>query len=199
MTTADANPPPLLRGALLRPLARNWWLILLRGLAAILFGILAFAWPSLTVLTFVVLFAVYAIVDGMMSLAAAARGDSRMPRWWLIIVGIAGLVAGAVAIFSPDVTALLLITFIGWWSIVRGAFEIAGAIALRREIDNEWMLIVAGALSILFGAIVVIFPGTGALALVWLIGSYAIVAGVMLVGLSLRLRNHLNAAGSASS
>ncbi|MCW5696802.1 MAG: HdeD family acid-resistance protein [Bauldia sp.] len=190
MTTADTDPPAPLRPVLLRPLARNWWLILLRGIAAILFGILAFVWPSLTVLTFVVLFAIYAIVDGMVSLAAAARGDTRMPRWWLIVVGIAGLAAGTLAIFWPDVTALLLILFIGWWSIARGVFEIAGAIALRREIDNEWMLIIAGVLSIAFGLVVILFPGAGALALVWLIGSYAIIAGVVLVGLALKLRKH---------
>ena len=113
-----------------------------------------------------------------------------MPRWWLIVVGIAGVAAGIIAAVYPEVTALLLVTFIGVWSIVRGVFEIAGAIAIRREIDNEWMLILLGALSVLFGLYVVIFPGAGALAIVWVIGIYAIVGGIMMVGFALRLRRH---------
>jgi uncharacterized membrane protein HdeD (DUF308 family) len=169
-------------------LADNWWLILLRGIAAIVFGVLAFLWPGVTLVTLVILFAAYALVDGVFSLAAALRGGSMAPRWWLVLVGVAGVAAGLYAVAWPGAAALILILLIGWWSIVKGIFEIVGAISLRREIDNEWMLVFAGALSVAFGLIVVIFPGAGALGLIWMIGAYSIVFGVVLLGLAFKLR-----------
>ncbi|MFL4984901.1 MAG: HdeD family acid-resistance protein [Xanthobacteraceae bacterium] len=113
-----------------------------------------------------------------------------MPTWWLVVVGILGILAGLVTFLWPGVTALVLIFFIGGWAIAHGIFEIVGAIKLRKEIDNEWWLILAGALSVVFGIIVLIAPGAGALALVWIIGVYSLAFGVLLVGLSLRLRRH---------
>lgn len=187
-----ANPSPMgLRSPLLAPLARNWDILFFRGLLAILFGAAAVAWPTLALATLVWLFGIFAFADGVFSLIAGIRGgDSRMPRWWLIVVGLAGIAAGILAVSWTGMTALLLITFIGVWAIVHGVFEVAGAIALRREIDNEWMLILHGALSVLFGLYIVIFPGAGALAVVWVIGIYAILAGIMMLGLALRLRRH---------
>lgn len=171
-------------------MSENWWLFLIRGVLALIFGIVAIAVPIATVITLAIIFGIYAVIDGVMALASAIRGDSKMPRWWLIIVGLAGVAAGILAIVWPDLTALLLITFIGAWAVVRGIFEIIGAIALRREIDNEWMLILGGALSVLFGAFVLIAPGAGAIALAWLIGVAAILLGIMLCGLAFRLRRH---------
>lgn len=178
------------RGVLLGAMAENWWLILLRGIAAIVFGVLALIGPVVALVTLVILFAIYALVDGVIALVAAIRGGTMMPRWWLALVGVAGVFAGLYAIVFPGVAALVLILIIGWWSVVKGVFEIAGAISLRKEIDNEWMLILAGALSVLFGLAVVIFPGAGALALVWVIAVYAILFGFMLVGLAFRLKAH---------
>lgn len=192
MTQADMGPIGL-GGPLLRRMAENWWLFLLRGVLAILFGIAAIAWPGMTLLTLAIIFGVYAIIDGVMSLMAAVRGDGRMPRWWLTVVGIAGVLAGLIAIFWPDITVLLLITFMGAWFVIRGIFEIIGAFALRREIDNEWTLVLGGVVSVLFGLIILIAPGGGALALAWLIGTIAIVGGIMFIGLALRLRRHHNA------
>jgi uncharacterized membrane protein HdeD (DUF308 family) len=116
-----------------------------------------------------------------------------VPTWWLIVVGVAGIAAGILTFLWPGITAFVLIIFIGAWAIVHGIFEIVGAIRLRKEIDNEWWLILAGALSVIFGLIVLIAPGAGALGLIWVIGAYSIAFGILLVGLSLRLRKHLPA------
>jgi uncharacterized membrane protein HdeD (DUF308 family) len=179
---------------LLNVLSRNWWLVLLRGIAAIAFGLLAFAWPGLTLLALVVLYGIFALSDGLLALFAAISGSAAVSRWWLLAVGIAGIAAGVITLLWPGLTAVLLIMFIGGWAIVVGISEIAGAIELRKEIDNEWLLIATGLLSVLFGVVVILAPGAGAVALAWVIGSYSIVAGVLLVALSLRLRKHLRAA-----
>lgn len=175
---------------LLQLLAKNWWLLLLRGLAAVLFGLLALAWPGLTLLVLIFLFAVFAFADGMLALTAALGGGAAMYRWWLVLVGLLGLAAGIITIAYPRTTALVLLVLIGWWSIVRGLFEIIGAIQLRKEIENEWTLILGGIVSLVFGLLVLIHPGAGALAMVWLIGVYAIAAGVLMIGFSFRLRRH---------
>jgi uncharacterized membrane protein HdeD (DUF308 family) len=176
-------------GPILRAVAKNWWVLLIRGIAAIAFGVLAFVLPGITLLTLVALYAIYALVDGVLSLVAAFQNrPGSGPTWWLVISGVLGIAAGLLTLLWPGVTALLLILFIGAWSLVRGVFEIVGAIQLRKEIDNEWMLILSGAISVLFGAAVMILPGAGALALVWLIGIYAVLFGILMIALSLRLK-----------
>jgi uncharacterized membrane protein HdeD (DUF308 family) len=161
---------------------------------AILFGVLAFIWPGITLTVLVLLFGAYALVDGVFALIAAFSGGAKpVPTWWLIVVGVAGIAAGIVTFVWPGMTAFVLIIFIGAWAIVHGIFEIVGAVRLRKEIDNEWWLILAGALSVIFGLIVLIAPGAGALGLIWVIGAYSIAFGILLVGLSLRLRKHLPA------
>jgi len=177
---------------MLDTLSKAWWLVLLRGVVAILFGVLAFAWPGLTLFTLVLLYGAYALVDGVIALVAAfTRRAQPLPTWWLIVVGLCGIGAGVITFMWPGLTALLLVLFIGGWAIAHGIFEIIGAIQLRKEIDNEWWLILAGAMSVVFGLLIFVAPGAGALALVWLIGTYAILFGILLVGLSLRLRKHL--------
>jgi uncharacterized membrane protein HdeD (DUF308 family) len=176
---------------LLQSLARNWWLLLLRGIAAVVFGVLAILWPGLTLLALAYLFAAYALVDGVCALGAAIFGHAggMVPRWWLAVVGIFGILAGLVAFAWPGMTALFLLLIIATWSIVIGALEVIGAIQLRKEIEGEWWLIVSGVLSIAFGVILFLQPGPGALALVWVIGIYAILAGGSLIGLAYRLKN----------
>jgi uncharacterized membrane protein HdeD (DUF308 family) len=191
--TAQSHPssiPPLARLPLVRALAENWWLLLLRGVASIIFGVLAFIWPGLTLVALIFLWGAYAIVDGGIALWAAisGRGAEVAPRWWLAIVGIVGLLAGLVAFASPGLTALVLLMFIACWAILIGAMEIWGAIQLRKEIEGEWWLILSGLLSIAFGILLIARPGSGALALVWLIGSFAILHGCMLLALAFRLR-----------
>lgn len=174
--------------SLVQLLSKNWWLLLLRGLFAILFGVTAFAWPGLTLALLIMIWGAYAGIDGVFSIIAAIKGGSPMPRWWLIVAGLLGIGAAVVCFVNPGITAMVLIMIIAWWSIIRGIFEIIGAIQLRKEIDGEWWLVLSGVFSVLFGAFLLARPGAGALALVWLIATFAIVFGILLVALSLRLK-----------
>jgi uncharacterized membrane protein HdeD (DUF308 family) len=184
---ASSLTPPLL----LHRLARNWWLFLIRGIAAIVFGVLAFAWPGVTLFTLVLLYGAYALIDGISALGAAIAGTApAVPRWWLVVVGIVGILAGILTFVWPGLTALVLLFFIAGWSIAVGVFQIIGAIEMRKEIDNEWMLILSGILSVAFGLALFFMPGAGLLALVWLIGSYAILFGILTVAFAMRLRKH---------
>jgi uncharacterized membrane protein HdeD (DUF308 family) len=197
MLTTREMTAPLPGRPMLHALAKCWWLLLLRGIAAIIFGVLAFIWPGLTLVTLVLLYGAFALVDGVLSLIAAFSGSAKpVPTWWLIVVGLLGIAAGIVTFLWPGITAILLIYFIGAWALVHGIFEIIGAIQLRKEIDNEWMLILGGVLSVVFGAIVLIAPGAGALGLIWAIAGYSIVFGILFVALALRLRTHSHPAGS---
>jgi uncharacterized membrane protein HdeD (DUF308 family) len=174
-------------------LAKNWWLLLLRGIAAIIFGALAFAWPGITLLTLILFYGAYALADGVLAIIAAITGGAPAPRWWLAIVGLLGIGAGLLTFLMPGVTAIVLLFFIAGWAIATGIFQIIGAIQLRREIDNEWLLILGGAISVLFGIGILMAPGAGALALLWVIGFYAIVEGIVFVALALRLKKHVRA------
>ena len=161
MPTSLAAPASETERSMLHALAGCWWLLLLRGVAAILFGVLAFIWPDLTLVTLVLLYGAYALVDGVLSLWAAFQGGPKpVPTWWLIVAGIAGIAAGLVTFAWPGLTAVLLVMFIGVWAIVHGIVEIVGAIQLRKEIQNEWMLILSGVVSVLFGVIVLVAPGS---------------------------------------
>src|SRR5499433_2485246 len=198
MQTARDMTASLPDRPMLHALAKCWWVLLLRGIAAILFGVLAFAWPGLTLVTLVLLYGAFALVDGVLSLIAAFSGSAKpVPTWWLIVVGLLGIGAGVVTFLWPGITAVLLVMFIGAWALVHGIFEIIGAIQLRKEIDNEWMLILSGVISVLFGLIVLIAPGAGALALIWVIAAYSIVFGISFIALSLRLRKHRHEAAAA--
>ena len=197
MTTNDASSP-LGRGVL-PVLARNWWALVLRGLAAILFGVLAFAWPGITLFVLVLIFGAYMLVDGIFAIVAAVRAAGEEDRWWLLLVqGILGVLAGLVAIFWPGLTALALLYFIAAWAIVTGIMEIVAAIRLRREIEGEWALALSGALSVLFGVLLVVLPApAGLLSLVWLIGAYAVATGVLLLILGFRVRSEASKEATA--
>lgn len=170
-------------------LARNWWALALRGLFAVLFGLAVFIWPGLTLLALVALFAAYALVDGVFSIVAAIRAAGRHARWWpLLLEGLLGIAAGVVAFLWPNITALALLYVIAAWAIVTGVFEIVAAIRLRREIEGELLLGLAGLASVIFGVLLILFPGAGALAVLWLIGGFAIAFGILLILLGFRLR-----------
>jgi uncharacterized membrane protein HdeD (DUF308 family) len=173
-------------------LAKNWWLLLLRGIAAIIFGVLAFAWPGVTLLTLILFYGAFALVDGVLAIIAAITGGAPGPRWWLAIVGLLGIAAGLLTFLMPGLSALVLLFFIAGWAITTGVFQIIGAIQLRKEIDNEWLLVLGGIISVLFGIGVMVAPGAGALALIWVIGTYAIIIGVLLVALAFRLKKHVH-------
>ena len=187
---ADRQPGVGLGSAMVHVLAKNWWLLLLRGIAAIIFGLLAFTWPGLTLLTLILFYGAYALVDGVLAFVAAITGGVPVSRWWLAIVGLLGIAAGLLTFLMPGLTALVLLFFIAGWAIATGVFEIIGAIKLRKEIDNEWLLILGGIISVLFGVSMMLAPGAGALALVWVIGAYSVVMGVIFVALAFRLRKH---------
>jgi uncharacterized membrane protein HdeD (DUF308 family) len=171
-------------------LAKNWWLLLLRGIAAIIFGVLAFVWPGLTLLTLILFYGAFALVDGVLAIMAAVTGGAPAPRWWLALVGLLGIAAGLLTFLMPGVSALVLLFFIAGWAIATGVLQIIGAIQLRKEIDNEWLLILGGVISVLFGVAMMLAPGAGALALVWVIGIYSVVLGVTFVALAFRLKKH---------
>ncbi|HON68581.1 MAG TPA: HdeD family acid-resistance protein [Phycisphaerae bacterium] len=165
-------------------------MLLIRGIAAIVFGVLAFFWPGITLLVLVLLFAAYALVDGVTAIGLAAVGRTGERAWWeMMLVGILGVAAGIIAFVWPGLTAFVLLLVIAFWAIARGIFEIAAAIQLRKALTNEWLLILAGALSILFGVLLLFWPAAGALAVVWMIGIYAILLGVVSIALSLRLHH----------
>ena len=170
-------------------LSRHWWVVGLRGLAAIVFGVLAFAWPGMTLGVLVLLFGVYAIIDGVLGLTAALRGDAPH-RVVLGIEGVISVLAGIAAIAWPPITAFVLLYIIAFWAVVTGVLEVFAAIRMRQAITNELGLIIGGILSILFGIVLFVAPGAGALAVVFLIGAYAIIFGIALLGLAWRLREH---------
>jgi len=190
MSQAQTIGGGLVAPVLLHSLAKNWWLVLLRGIAAVLFGVLALAWPGLTLLTLILLYGAYALADGVIAIIAAITGNAPTGRWWLAIVGIVGVAVGALTFMLPGITALILLYTMAGWAVAIGVLQIIGAIRLRKEIDNEWFLILSGAISVLFGLGVMLHPGAGALALVWVIGTYAIIAGVLYIGLAFRLKKH---------
>lgn len=166
----------------------SWWALVLRGIAAIAFGVLAFVWPAITLTALVFLWGAYALVDGAFAIAAGAKSYGESKRWWVLLLeGILGVAAGLVAFMMPSITALVLLILIAAWAVVTGAFEIAAAIQLRKEIKGEWLLALAGVASILFGLALMLNPGVGALAVLWLIGAYSIVFGVLLIALGVKL------------
>jgi uncharacterized membrane protein HdeD (DUF308 family) len=168
-------------------LPRHWWLVAVRGLAAIIFGVLAFIWPGITLAVLVLFFGAYAIVDGAVAIVVAVRTGGNL-RWAALLEGIVGIIAGIVAFIWPGLTALALLFVIAAWAILTGALEVVAAIRMRNVIDNEWTLVIAGVLSVLFGVVLLAQPGAGALAIVWLIGLYAVLFGIALLALSWRLR-----------
>ena len=178
---------------MLHSLEKNWWLLLLRGLLAVLFGVLAIIWPGLTLIALVMIYGAYAIADGVVAIIAAIKGGSAAPRWWLALVGLAGIGVGVLTLMWPQITGLVLLWLIAAWAIVVGVMQIVGAIRIREEIKNEWMLIAGGVLSVLFGLVLALRPGPGALGLAFAIGVFAIAYGILSIGFSVRLHRHEHA------
>jgi uncharacterized membrane protein HdeD (DUF308 family) len=181
-------------------LAHNWWLLALRGLAAIIFGILAFIWPASTLLGLMILFGAFAFVNGILSLMLAAKAPKGYPRFGsLILGGILGIIAGVVTFFWPALTAAGLLILIAAWAILTGILEIVAAIRLRKEIVNEWLLALVGILSVIFGVLLLLQPAAGAVVLIWWIGAYALVFGILLLILAFRVRSWKNFASVAEA
>lgn len=177
---------------MLETLSRHWWAVALRGVAALLFGVLALVWPGITVVALVLVFGAYALVDGAFTAATAfgdrAGGRTRGDHAWLFARGAAGILTGVIAVVWPGITAVALLWVIAVWAMVTGALEMVAAFQLRKQMRHEWMLALSGALSVLFGLLLVVWPAAGVLTLVGLIGIAAIAFGVTLLMLGLRLR-----------
>jgi uncharacterized membrane protein HdeD (DUF308 family) len=171
---------------MLHLLARHWWALALRGVFAVLFGLLTFLIPGITLLTLVLLFGAYAILDGIFDIISAVRAPGR--HWPLVLEGVVGIIIGILTFIWPGITTMVLLYLIAFWAIFTGILEIVAGIRLREVIANEWLLILMGVLSVLFGFLILIFPGAGALAIIIWIGAYALLFGIMLIALALLLR-----------
>ena len=170
-------------------LARNWWSLVIRGLAGVLLGMLSLALPGITLGALVMLFGAYALIDGIMSFIGAWRASKAHERWGaLILEGVVGILAAVATLLWPAITAISLVYVIAAWAIVTGVLEIAAAIRLRQHITGEWLLALAGLASVIFGVALMANPLAGALVLAIWVGVYALVFGTMLIGLGLRLR-----------
>jgi uncharacterized membrane protein HdeD (DUF308 family) len=170
-------------------LTQNWWALVVRGIAAILFGILAFARPGITLVALIIIFAAYAIIDGIFAIAAAINASRAEERWWaLLLEGLCGIIAGTLAFVLPGITAVFFLYVIAFWALATGIFELITAVRLRKVISDDWLMAFSGIVSVLFGALLLIAPGAGALALIWWIGAYAFVFGILLLLFGIRLR-----------
>jgi uncharacterized membrane protein HdeD (DUF308 family) len=174
-------------------LSRNWWVLLVRGLIAITFGVLTWMRPGISLAALVLVFGAYALTDGVLAIWAAFAGRKEHEHWVVMLLGgFIGVGVGLLSFMSPGITALAVLFYIAVWAIAKGVLEIAVAIRLRKEIDNEWWLILGGAASVVFGLLLMSRPGEGALAVLWLIGTYAVIFGVLLVLLSFRVKGLAN-------
>jgi uncharacterized membrane protein HdeD (DUF308 family) len=174
--------------------ASNWWLFVLRGVAAVVFGVVSLALPGVSLTALAIVFGIYALVDGVGSIVSAFRHrDDGGHRALHALEGIVAIVAGVISLLLPQVTALALVVLLGIWAIATGAAEVSAAIRLRREITGEWLLGATGVVSIATGFLILLWPNAGAVAIAWLIGVYAIVFGIALIWIGVRLRRMLPA------
>jgi uncharacterized membrane protein HdeD (DUF308 family) len=169
-------------------MTRHWWVLALRGAFAILFGIVALVWPGITVFALVLLFGAYALADGIVAVAQAVRGTTGGPRGLLALSGVAGIALGIAALAWPGITAFILLMLIAAWAVATGLLEIVVAVALHRELRGEWVYVLTGAISLIFGILLFAWPVSGAIAVVWLIGLLALLFGAAMLGVAFRLR-----------
>jgi uncharacterized membrane protein HdeD (DUF308 family) len=171
-------------------LFRNWWMLALRGMLTIVFGLLALIWPDTTKLVLVLLFGAFALVDGIFAVAVGIASYGYFERWWAVLLeGLTGIVIGILTFVWPNITALALLYFISAWAVITGIFEIVAAIKFRHVIPGEWAMIFNGILSVLLGALLCVFPAAGEVGLAWLIGIYAMTFGIMEMIFAFRLRS----------
>ena len=170
-------------------LGRNWWLLLGRGLVAIVFALLTWAQPGVSLAALVLVFGIYVLADGLLGVwsAIAKRRDNR--HWWLLLLwGLVGIVVGVMTFIMPGITGLVLLMYIAAWAVITGVLQIVAAIRLRKEIKGEWLMILSGLVSVAFGVLLFLQPGAGALAVAWIIAAYAFIFGVLMVLLAFKVR-----------
>ena len=170
-------------------LTKNWWSLALRGFVAIVFGLLAFAWPEKTLILLITFFGAYALVDGLFALTGAFAGEGGVKHGWgLLLEGLAGIAIGVLVFIKPGLTAVVLLYFIAIWALVTGNLKIIAGIVERKVIPGYWLLIIGGFISDLFGLALLSSPEAGALALIWLIGIYAVFLGTILIAQAFLLK-----------
>jgi uncharacterized membrane protein HdeD (DUF308 family) len=181
-------------------LSKNWWALLIRGIAAVIFGVLAFLWPGITWITIAIFFGAYAFVDGIFAIVATVRAAEAHQRWWPFLVeGIVGILIAAITFYDIRITLVALYLTIAVWAFLTGIFELVAAVQLRKLIANEVWLIIGGIASIAFGVLMLMYPLVGALAIIWIIAAYAIVFGFIMIGFAFRLRAHAATPPAASA
>jgi uncharacterized membrane protein HdeD (DUF308 family) len=173
----------------------SWWVLAVQGVAALVFGILALLWPGITLLVFVALFAAHALISGGMAMIGAVRHRAEKGWWVILLLGAISVAAGLVAVFNPGLTLFVLVLLVAAQAVVIGIFDIVAAIRLRKEIEREWMLVLTGVVSIVFGLLVFLFPPAGAVAMAFMAGFYAIVIGALLLTLAFRARQRAKRSG----
>jgi len=174
---------------MLTQLTSNWWVVALRGVFAILYGLTALMWPGLTLEILVLFFGAYALMDGVFAMIAAFTNRAGHGSWWVLLLeGLVEIIVGMIAFSRPGLTTLVLLYVIAFWALTTGILEIVAAVRLRKEIEGEWLLALSGIGSFVFGVLLLFFPAAGALTIALMIGVYAMLFGVMLLGLGLRLR-----------
>ena len=175
--------------AMIDDVTRHWWVFLIQGVMAVIFGILALVQPGITLESLILLFAIWVTADGVLALiSSVGAAEAREPWWPLVLTGLLGIGVGVATFKWPGITALAMLAVIALWSILRGVLEIVAAVRLRQVIEGEFWLGLSGAASILFGMFLVVYPAAGALTVVWLIGIYAIIFGITLVMLGFKLK-----------
>jgi uncharacterized membrane protein HdeD (DUF308 family) len=175
---------------LIEALKRHWWVPVIRGIAAIVFGVIAFVYPGLTIATLVLFFGAWVLIDGIFRIVGAIGHRASDPDWgWQLVIGILGIVVGLLTFHAPQITALALVIYIAAWALMIGASEIAIAVKMRREIKGEWFLILMGLASIAFAVLLLWNPIAGAAAVIWLIAWYAVVMGILAIFFGFRLRS----------
>ena len=187
-----------LKNSLAGILSRGWWMLLLRGLVAIAFGVLTWMQPGISLAALILLFGAFALADGLLGVWTAVTGRKEHENWGLLLLGgLVGIGIGLLTFLAPGLTALALLFYIAIWAIATGVLEIAAAIRLRKEIQGEWLLILGGLASVAFGLMLIGRPGAGALAVLWLIAAYAVAFGLILVLLAFKVRGLAQRAAKA--
>jgi uncharacterized membrane protein HdeD (DUF308 family) len=179
---------------MIRTYVGDWRLVAVRGLIALVFGVVALVWPELTLWALVVLWGAYVLADGVIALVAAFAGAAPQGRGWLVFHGLVGIAVGIVTLVWPAITGLALLWMVAAWALLIGVMALVNAVRMRREIEHEWALGAAGLLAIALAAVLIFRPGAGALAVTWAIGWFAVVMGVLLLVLAWEVRREAHAA-----
>jgi uncharacterized membrane protein HdeD (DUF308 family) len=171
-------------------LSRNWWVVLARGVAGVLFGIVTLLAPTLSFSALVLVFGAYALADGVLAIVSAIRRRGSSDHWWVLLLeGLASVAVGVLTILVPGITALTLLYVYAAWALVTGVLEIVAAIRLRQVITGEWLLVLSGVASVAFAVLLILFPGIGAITLMIWLGAYVLLFGALLIALAFRLRS----------